>query len=58
MPPALAQQPAASIADYFSRAHETDRFASEVDGFDKLRFGFFGEVGGLLAAVKKLAATS
>lgn len=54
MPPALAQQPAASIADYFSRAHETDRFASEVDGFDKLRFGFFGEVGGLLAAVKKV----
>jgi NTP pyrophosphatase (non-canonical NTP hydrolase) len=54
MSSALAQLAATTIAEYFAKAHETDRFASEVDGFEKLRFGFFGEVGGLLAAVKKV----
>lgn len=54
MSPALAQSPAMTLAEYFAKAQETDRFAAEPHGLDKLRFGFFGEVGGLLAAIKKV----
>jgi NTP pyrophosphatase (non-canonical NTP hydrolase) len=52
---ATAQRPALTLADYFSHAQETDRFVRANHPFDKLRFGFFGEVGGLLAAVKKVS---
>jgi NTP pyrophosphatase (non-canonical NTP hydrolase) len=55
MSPAHAQAPAISLTDYFTRASATDRFASDGDGLRKLLFGFFGEVGGLLAALKKVA---
>jgi NTP pyrophosphatase (non-canonical NTP hydrolase) len=44
-----------TLQTYLNRARETDRFASEPseDHHKKLSFGFFGEVGGLLAALKK-----
>lgn len=51
---ALAQQPPLTIAEYASKAQETDRFAEVPEGSSKLTFGFFGEVGGLLAALKKV----
>jgi NTP pyrophosphatase (non-canonical NTP hydrolase) len=49
-----ALSPGISIAHYFSEAAATDRLAPDAEGFDKLRFGFFGEVGGLLSAIKKV----
>ena len=52
---AIAQLPALTLVDYFARADETDRFANMPLGIDKLRFGLFGEIGGLLAAVKKVS---
>ncbi len=55
MSPAHAQAPAISLTEYFTRASATDRFAEDADGLRKLMFGFFGEVGGLLAAIKKVA---
>lgn len=54
MSPAHAQAPAITLTDYFTRASATDRFAADADGLRKLMFGFFGEVGGLLAAIKKV----
>lgn len=44
-----------SLRDYFRKASETDRFANESAEFHykELCFGFFGEVGGLLSALKK-----
>ena len=54
MPTALAQQPPLTIAQYAAKANETDRFADVPGGSSKLTFGFFGEVGGLLAALKKV----
>ena len=44
-----------TLQTYLARAKETDRFASEAPHIHhkKLSFGFFGEVGGLLAALKK-----
>lgn len=51
---ALAQQPPLTIAEYAAKAQETDRFAEVPEGASKLTFGFFGEVGGLLAALKKV----
>jgi len=44
-----------SIADYYARAEETDRFKNEPDGLTQLGFGFFGELGGLLSALKKVS---
>jgi len=52
---AISQLPALTLVDYFSRANETDRFSQVPLGLEKLRFGFFGEIGGLLAAVKKVS---
>jgi NTP pyrophosphatase (non-canonical NTP hydrolase) len=51
---ALPQQPPLTLAQYAVEASDTDRFASLPDGASKLTFGFFGEVGGLLAALKKV----
>lgn len=44
-----------TLQSYCRQAHETDRFVDEAphDHYQKLTFGFFGEVGGLLSALKK-----
>ncbi|MFM9912711.1 MAG: nucleoside triphosphate pyrophosphohydrolase family protein [Methylophilaceae bacterium] len=47
------QLPALSIAQYAEKAHGTDRFAS-TPSTNKLAYGFFGEVGSLLSALKKV----
>lgn len=44
-----------SVADYFAKAGDTDRFRNEPDGVTQLCFGLFGEVGSLLAALKKVS---
>lgn len=44
-----------SIAQYFSKAGDTDRFRNEPDGLTQLGFGLFGEVGSLLASLKKVS---
>ena len=44
-----------SVADYFAKAGDTDRFRDEPDGLTQLCFGLFGEVGSLLAALKKVS---
>jgi NTP pyrophosphatase (non-canonical NTP hydrolase) len=54
MSPATAQRPPLLLSEYFANAAETDQFAAKPDELDKLRFGFYGEVGGLLAAIKKV----
>ena len=51
---AQPQQPPLTIAEYARKATETDRFTDVPGGLTKLAFGFFGEVGGLLAALKKV----
>lgn len=52
---AYAQKPPLTLVEYAERANQTDRFVEVQDGETKLAFGFFGEVGGLLAAVKKVS---
>jgi MazG C-terminal domain len=44
-----------TLQGYCDQARKTDRFVSEVpaEHYTKLSFGFFGEVGGLLSALKK-----
>lgn len=42
-----------SMPEYALKAGETNRFEDTADAFDNLRFGYFGETGGLLASVKK-----
>lgn len=54
MPLAIPQRPPLTLVLYATAAGETDRFASVPGGASKLTFGFFGEVGGLLAALKKV----
>lgn len=54
MPSALPQQPPLTLTQYAAAAGETDRFAKVPGGASKLTFGFFGEVGGLLASLKKV----
>lgn len=41
------------VHDYASRALLSNRFTQSDDDIEKLRFGLFGEVGGILAGVKK-----
>ena len=55
MAPAFAYKPALTLAQYAERARETDRFVDDPRVLERLRFGYFGEIGGLLAAVKKVA---
>ena len=55
MSPASAQKPALTLTVYADRAQQTDRFADDPRALERLRFGYFGEIGGLLAAVKKVA---
>lgn len=47
------QQASLSVPEYYLKATETNRFDGSSDGFQSLRFGYFGEIGGLLSAVKK-----
>lgn len=50
---ALPQSQPLSLPEYALKARQTNRFESTPDEFDNLRFGYFGETGGLLASVKK-----
>lgn len=47
--------PALTVLSYYEQASRTDRFKSSERGnhYRELGFGFFGEVGGLLSALKK-----
>lgn len=54
MTSAIAKKPPLTLAQYAATASETDRFINLPGGTTKLTFGFFGEVGGLLAALKKV----
>lgn len=42
-----------SLPEYALRAKETSQFSNSPKALQSLRFGFFGEVGGLLSSVKK-----
>lgn len=42
-----------SIADYKIKAIATNQFKQDENGFQKIVFGYFGEIGGLLSAIKK-----
>lgn len=42
-----------SLASYESRANASNQFLVAAAALNQLRYGFFGEVGGLLSAVKK-----
>jgi NTP pyrophosphatase (non-canonical NTP hydrolase) len=42
-----------TLAEYDERAQAANQFRTSKDAADQLRFGLFGEVGGVLAAVKK-----
>ncbi|MGD0958781.1 MAG: nucleoside triphosphate pyrophosphohydrolase family protein [Methylomonas sp.] len=42
-----------TLTDYDERAKTSDRFKNDQMSIDQLKYGLFGEVGGLLAAVKK-----
>lgn len=54
MPKALQQAPPLMLGTYAVQANETDRFTNLPEGATKLAFGFFGEIGSLLAALKKV----
>lgn len=53
MTPASPQPQPLSLPEYALKAQRTNRFENSPDEFDNVRFGYFGEIGGLLAAVKK-----
>jgi NTP pyrophosphatase (non-canonical NTP hydrolase) len=46
-------KPPMSLKEYQARADEANQFKDKPDALSQLRFGLFGEVGGLLSAVKK-----
>ncbi|MNL18175.1 hypothetical protein D3C87_1393080 [compost metagenome] len=54
MPKPTPQPNSLSIPEYRLKACGTNRFETDEQGFLKLKFGYFGEVGGLLSAVKKV----
>jgi len=54
MPVPTPQLPSLSIPQYRLKAGGTNQFKIDEDGYQKLNFGYFGEVGGLLSAVKKV----
>lgn len=47
-----------TFAEYAEMALRTDRFSQTDDSLRILKFGFFGEVGGLLSALKKVSRDS
>lgn len=54
MSPAAAPRPTPlSLAQYTLKARESLRFDESPDSLQAIRFGYFGEVGGLLSSVKK-----
>ncbi|AOY96110.1 hypothetical protein BKK79_31230 [Cupriavidus sp. USMAA2-4] len=42
-----------SLAEYEERASASNQFQGQPGAFNQLRYGFFGEIGGTLAAIKK-----
>ncbi|WP_025994269.1 nucleoside triphosphate pyrophosphohydrolase family protein [Pseudomonas viridiflava] len=54
MPVPTPQLPSLSIPQYRLKAGGTNQFQTDEGGYQKLKFGYFGEVGGLLSAVKKV----
>lgn len=54
MPVPTPQPPSLSIPQYRLKAGGTNQFQTNEAGYQKLKFGYFGEVGGLLSAVKKV----
>ncbi|WP_197081351.1 nucleoside triphosphate pyrophosphohydrolase family protein [Chromobacterium sp. LK1] len=42
-----------SLSEYQSRASASNQFKGTEEGLNQLLYGFFGEVGGILAAIKK-----
>jgi NTP pyrophosphatase (non-canonical NTP hydrolase) len=53
MAPVLRLSQPLSFPEYALKSGETNRFQNFADELDNLRFGYFGEIGGLLSAVKK-----
>jgi NTP pyrophosphatase (non-canonical NTP hydrolase) len=53
MSPTSPQPRPLSLPEYALKARQTNRFENSPVEFDNMRFGYFGEIGGLLAAVKK-----
>lgn len=53
MAPAIPLALPLSLPEYALKSGETNQFQGSADELDNLRFGYFGEVGGLLAAIKK-----
>ncbi|RJG11714.1 nucleoside triphosphate pyrophosphohydrolase family protein [Massilia cavernae] len=51
--PITPQFPDLLLVDYQARSAYTDQFEGDQEAISQLRYGFFGEVGGLLSAVKK-----
>jgi len=51
----VIQRSALTLAEFTRRAAQSDRFTKDPDALLKLRFGYFGEIGGLLAALKKVS---
>lgn len=54
MPKPTPQAMALSVPEYRLKAGVTNRFQTSASGFQSLKFGYFGEIGGLLSAVKKV----
>lgn len=48
-----AKNSALSLSEYEARASASNQFKGTPEAFNQLRYGLFGEVGGILAAVKK-----
>lgn len=46
-------QESLTLAEYEQRASASNQFGDDAASLNQLRYGFFGEVGGLLSAVKK-----
>ncbi|WP_404995383.1 nucleoside triphosphate pyrophosphohydrolase family protein [Cupriavidus pauculus] len=42
-----------SLSEYEQRASASNQFQGKTGAFNQLRYGFFGEIGGTLAAIKK-----
>ncbi|WP_432258790.1 nucleoside triphosphate pyrophosphohydrolase family protein [Cupriavidus sp. TMH.W2] len=49
----VASKPDLSLFEYQERASASNQFRGTPEAFNQLRYGFFGEVGGILAAIKK-----
>lgn len=50
---AKRREPILSLPEYALRSNDSNKFVKTSDELDNLRFGFFGEVGSLLSAVKR-----